>query len=422
MCQSFFVNNRNKFKNKMNNRSAAVFFAGCAPYKIGDEKYSFSPNRNFYYLTGIDNENCAVFLCFNNNVFTVTLYIERDNGVMAKWVGATIKPEEAKKISGISYIRYIDQLENDISDYLFKAGTELMYLDTCTREWVAELSQGVKFSNEFIKRFPAVKIIDAYNIFAEMREIKEDYEIGLIQKAIDITREGIECMLKNSKPNMMEYEIEAYFDFILTKNGVKDKAFKTIAASGNNGTILHYTKNSSMAHDGDLILFDLGAQVGWYNGDLSRTFPVNGKFTERQKLFYNIVLNGQKLVIDAIKPELPFVQLNEMLREFYFVELKKIGLVETIEEVSKYYFHNVSHSLGAETHDIGRYKSGVLKSGMVITVEPGLYIEEYGIGIRIEDDVLVTENGCKVLSSEMIKTVEEIEEFMAKGNGSYGKV
>ena len=151
----------------------------------------------------------------------------------------------------------------------------------------------------------------------------------------------------------------------------------------------------------------------WYNGDISRTFPVNGKFTERQKLVYEIVLEGQQKVIEAIRPGVPFASLNELLKEHYFEELKKIGLVETEADVAKYYYHGVSHYLGAETHDIGRYAERTLQPGMVLTVEPGLYIEEWEIGIRIEDDVLVTEHGREVMTADMIKTVEEIEAFMA---------
>ena len=166
--------------------------------------------------------------------------------------------------------------------------------------------------------------------------------------------------------------------------------------------------------DGDLLLVDCGAQVDWYNGDITRTFPINGKFTPLQKQIYDIVLSGQQKVIETIKPGVKFSRLNEVLKEHYFEELKKIGLAETAEDVSKYYYHGVSHYLGAETHDIGRYGDRRLEPGMVLTVEPGLYIDEYKIGIRIEDDVLVTDNGCEVLSAGFMKTTEEIEAFMGK--------
>ncbi len=225
-------------------------------------------------------------------------------------------------------------------------------------------------------------------------------------------------MMKHAKPGMMEYEIEAYYDFVLRKNGVKDKAFQTIAASGMNGTVLHYMNNSKRTEENDLILIDAGAQWGYYSGDISRTFPVSGKFTPLQKTVYNIVLKGQQLIIDNIKPGVMYPELNEMLKEYYFDELKKLGLVKTKEEVFNYYFHGVSHFIGAETHDVGD-RSQSLKPGMVISVEPGLYIEEWGIGIRIEDDALVTENGCEILTKNMIKTVEDIERFMAENKNAW---
>ena len=410
MAEPFFIKNRKKLFSKLEQNSVAVLFAGNAPTKRGDEKYPFSPDRNFYYVSGIDKQNCILFFTKNDN--EVTLYIERDNGILQKWVGANITEEQAKQISGIQNIRYIDQFEQDFAEYVFKNNIQICYMDMECREY-GNITPALQYAEKVKKYFPEVVQKNIYTIFEELREIKEQYEIDLIQQAIDITIKGIECMMKNTKPDMMEYEIEAYFDFILKQNGIHEKAFQSIAASGKNGTILHYMENNSKAKSGDLILFDVGAQKNWYNGDISRTFPVNGKFTQKQKMVYNIVLEGQKKVIEAIKPGVPFTRLNEILKEHYFEELQKLGIVKTLEDVSEYYYHGVSHYLGAETHDIGN-RQKLLQQNMVLTVEPGLYIEEWDIGIRIEDDVVVTENGCRVLSEKMIKTVEEIEKFMAK--------
>lgn len=415
MIDQFFRKNREKLIDKLEENTVAVLFAGQAPYKRGDELYPFSPDRNFYYVTGMERERFVVLLGKTGGTSTVTLYIDRDNGYLAKWVGATMTDMEAQEISGITDIKYRDEFLADLAAYVFKNNSKALYLDLERRDWDGALSQALTFAAEFRTKFPSVEIKDLYHIFAELREVKEEYELGLMRQAIDITRLGIEEMMRHAKSGMMEYEIEAYFDFILTKHGVRQKAFQTIAAAGKNATVLHYSKNTGQTKDGDLILIDAGAQVSWYNGDLSRTFPVSGKFTERQKLVYNIVLEGQQKVIDAIAPDVPFSSLNEVLKEHYFTELKKIGLVEKKEDVANYYYHGVSHYLGAETHDIGRYVEKNLKHGMILTVEPGLYIEEWGIGIRIEDDVLVTETGREVLSKDMIKTVEEIEAFMAKG-------
>ena len=414
MKTEFVTNNRNKVFKRMLDNSVLILFAGHAPYKRGDEKYEFSPDRNFYYVTGIDRENQIIMFLKTESARSATLYIERDNGYLAKWVGANMTEDEARLESGIEEISYLDKFYGDLSDTVFKNNIKHIYIDLENREWDAAESESLKFANEFRKKYPAVDMIDAYPFFADLRMIKEPYELDLMRKAVKITTDGLEAMMKNARPGMYEYELEAYFDFVLTKNGVTDKAFKTIVASGERGTILHYNKNNCMAKDGDLVLVDCGAQYGWYCGDITRTFPVNGKYTPLQKRIYDIVLEGQRRVIETIRPGVKFSRLNETLKEFYFEELKNLGLVSSPEEVSKYYFHGVSHYLGAETHDIGRYGDRTLVPGMVLTVEPGLYIEEYGIGIRTEDDALVTENGCELLSDGFMKTTEEIEEFMGK--------
>jgi len=411
-----FKKNREKLLNRMEMYSVAVIFAGKAPYKRGDERYPFSPDRNFYYLTGIDREDCILFVAKTRNGVQETLYIPRDNGDMAKWVGANMTGAEAEEISGITDISVIDAFEDDFAAYMFKNGIKKLWLDLENREWNDAMSPALEFAEKARRQMPHLIIGDLYPDFSEMRVIKEEWELERMRKAMDITRLGIEEMMKAAKAGVMEYEVEAAYDYILKKNGVVDKAFGTIAAGGKRGTILHYDKNNQQVNDGELILIDAGAQWGWYAGDISRTFPVNGRFTERQKLVYNIVLEGQRRVIEAVKPGIPFSSLNELLKDYYFDALKEIGLVETKEDVAKYYYHGVSHYLGAETHDIGRYIDRSLQPGMVLTVEPGLYIEEWEIGIRIEDDVLVTENGCEVMTSAMIKTVEEIEAFMEKYN------
>ncbi|MBS6173096.1 MAG: aminopeptidase P family protein [Clostridiales bacterium] len=415
MTERFFIDNRRKLAARLEEGSAAVLFAGKAPLKRGDEYYPFSPDRNFYYVTGVERENCVFLMAKVAGGLQETLFIPRDNGILAKWVGANMTVEEAEEISGMTDIRPIDAFADDFAQMVFRNNITKIYLDLEHREWDDVLTPALRFAKELREKYPAMAVGDLYPIFGDLRLIKEPYELEKMRKAMDITRMGVEAMMANARPGMMEYEIEAHFDFTLMQHGAREKAFQTIAAAGERGTILHYTKNNGKTKDGDLLLVDCGAQVDWYNGDISRTFPVNGKFTERQKLVYNIVLEGQQKVIDAIRPGQPFSRLNEILKEHYLEALKEIGLVKTMADVAKYYYHGVSHYLGAETHDIGRYTERVLQPGMVLTVEPGLYIEEWGIGIRIEDDALVTEDGCEIMTKDMIKTVEEIEAFMAKG-------
>lgn len=415
MANLFFSQNRTRLAERMPQNSIAVLFAGKAPCKRGDEYYPFSPDRNFYYLTGIEREEMIFVLAKHNTQTEEILFLPRDNGEMAKWVGANMTHAEAQEISGISDLRPLDAFPEDFATLVFRQNITTLCLDMEHRQWADTQTPALRFAAECRANYPAMQFLDLYPIFGDLRLIKAPFELERMRKAMDITRKGLESMMLHARPNLYEYEMEAYFDFTLMQNGVRHKAFSTIAAAGERATILHYTNNDGIAKDGDLLLVDCGAQYGWYNGDITRTFPVNGKFTPRQRMVYEIVLEGQQKVIDAIRPGVPFSRLNEILKEHYLTALQKIGLAESMADVAKYYYHGVSHYLGAETHDIGRYISRDLQPGMVLTVEPGLYIPEWEIGIRIEDDVLVTENGCEVMTKDMIKTVDEIEAFLAKG-------
>jgi Xaa-Pro aminopeptidase len=320
---------------------------------------------------------------------------------------------EAKKISGIKNIVFLDEFEERVGSILNRAKVDNLYLDLERQEFHIVMTAPQIFAKSVVERYPYLRIKNIYHEIAKLRLIKSDEEIQLIREAIQITDKGIKKLMENLKAGMKEYELEAYFNFTLKINGIKDFAFNTIAASGKNATILHYDKNDSLLCDGELVLFDLGAQYKYYNADISRTFPVNGKFTERQKQVYNIVLRAQEAVKAIAKPNVLFSVLNETAKRVLAEGCIELGLIKEASELPKYYFHGVSHYLGLDTHDVGNYDIE-LKEGMVVTNEPGLYIEEESMGIRIEDDLLITEDGCENLSKQIIRTVEQIEEFMAK--------
>ncbi|WP_250278042.1 aminopeptidase P family protein [[Clostridium] colinum] len=406
----FFKNNRKKIINALEENSIVILFAGKAKHKTCDQFFSFEPNRNFYYMTGIDKPHLIYMAIKNDKNIEETLFIERYDELKAKWEGKTIDEEESKNISSIENIKYLDEFEKIFYNAMFKNNIQYVYLDLENR--YLENDKEAFRQAEIIKQsYPYVSIKNIYNNISYFRLFKQKEEIENIKKAISITKQGIENIWKNTSPNIMEYELEACFDYEIKRNNSKDKAFNTILASGSNATILHYGENNDKINDGELILIDLGATYGYYSSDISRTFPANGKFSDRQKQIYNIVLEGQRKVIEAIKPGLPFKRLNEILIEHYEKELVKIGLIKDKSEISNYYYHGVSHYLGLDTHDVSHSSVTELKEGMVITVEPGLYIAKEGIGIRIEDDILVTKNGYENLSKDIIKTVEEIENF-----------
>ncbi len=404
--------NREKFFNLMDDFSAAIIFSGTAPLRHGDEIYPFCPQKNFYYLTGIDEPNLALVLVKRGNVQSATLFLERFDELNAKWIGKVLDAKEAQEISGIDKFKYIDELNTVTQGFFGKMTCEKIYFDLQKFFWGTEESKDIKYANEIRQKYPQAVIVNAYSMFAKLRMIKSEQEIAHIQKAVDITNESFKEIVSHAKPGVYEYELEAYHDFTVKKNGTRT-SFATIACAGANATVLHYVNNNSLTKDGDMLLLDFGAGWKHYSADITRTFPLNGKFSDRQKQLYNIVLEANQRVIAAAKPGLPFKRLNEIVLEFYDEKLREIGLIEKKEQVANYYYHGVSHHLGLETHDAS-YMPGdaVLEEGMVFTVEPGLYIAQEGIGIRIEDDVLITAEGNRVLSKDIIKTVDEIEEFM----------
>lgn len=415
MNKNFFATNRQKLGDVISNNSMAIFFAGQAPYKSADETYPFTPNRNFYYLTGIDEEKVIMVMVNINGEVSEMLFIQENDPVMTKWVGETISEVEAKEVSDIEDIKFLKDFESTIAGYFDRFSMNNVFLDLERQEFNIPRTPSQNFAGEIMQRYPYIKVKNIYHDIALLRTIKREEEIELIKKAIDITYDGIKEIWSNAKPGMKEYEIEAYFNYILKKNGVKDFAFPTIAATGKNATILHYVDNNTKTEDGELMLLDLGAQYKYYNGDISRTFPINGKFTERQKEVYNIVLEANETVMKAVKPGVTTGELQDITKRVLAEGCKRIGLIKEDSELNKYYYHGVAHPLGLDTHDVGP-RNVELKPGMIITDEPGLYIEEEGIGIRIEDDILVTEDGYINLSAHIIKSVEDIEAFMSESN------
>lgn len=412
MNKEFYVLNRKRLMEGVEDNSVVIMFAGEAPHMSADASYGFVPNRNFLYLTGIDRNQVILIMTKYNGKVEETLFIEESDPIMAKWVGERMSKEEAIEASGVEKIQFLGRFESSVN-MLGAANYENLYLDLERRSWDSMQSTAQLFGKNIVEKYPSFRVRNIYNAIRDMRVIKSDGEVECIKKAIGITYEGIKSMMLNARPGMYEYELEAYFDFELKRRGVKNHAFDTIAASGVNGTVLHYVANNSKIGEKDLILFDLGAQYNYYCGDISRTFPVTGRFTDRQRAVYNVVLRALNETTKAIKPGVPFSRLNEVCKNILTEGCKELGIISEDKEISKYYYHGVSHFLGLDTHDVGA-REVELKPGMVLTVEPGLYIEEEKIGIRIEDNVVVTETGNEVLSKDIIRTAEEIEEFMNK--------
>ena len=415
MDKNIYKINRNNLLDKIKDDSIIVLFAGKAVQKTGDQTYPFTPNRNFYYLTGIKEENHILVMSKINGVKTSKLYIKDIDLELEKWIGKSIRKEESIEITAVDEVKFKSQFDADIHSIIAMSEEINLYLDLEKMSVNSEGKIPHKFASEIVSKYPQVRVNNIYSKIGELRLKKSEEEVEKIRKAIEITKSGIELLMKEAKVGMKEYELEAYFDFNCKVKGATGLAFTTIAAAGKNATTLHYVDNNSELKENDLILFDLGAEYNCYNADISRTFPVNGKFTERQKEVYNSVLKVNEEIIKLIKPGMKYKEVNEKATDLIAEECIKLGLIDDKKDVRKYYYHSIGHSLGMDTHDIETpHRDITFEPGVIFTVEPGIYIEEEGIGIRIEDDILVTENGVINLSSDIIKSVDDIEEFMKR--------
>ncbi len=409
--QSIYEAHREHLSQFLNVGDLAVLFSGKAPKSTADAHYAFLPNKNFFYFTGCTEEHFIVTMLMTDKGLETTLFIEKPDYDVEKWVGRKLTKASAIEKSGIKDVQYLDQFISFTGRLINNGKVERVFLDLEKLSWDEMESAASTFVSEFSKRYPFITVKSLHFILCELRVIKSEEEIKQIETAIDLTNKGLDAILKILKPGVIEYQLEATFAYHIRMHGAERCSFETIAASGSDGVILHYVENKKPVQAGDLVLLDLGAQYGQYAADISRTYPVSGKFTERQAQIYNIVLKAQQDVIDAMKPGIPFEELNKVCQKSLAESLKQIGLIKEDSELTKYYYHGVSHYLGLDVHDIGS-RNGLLKPGMVLTVEPGLYIAEENIGIRIEDDILITEDGNVVLSKQIPKSVADIEAMM----------
>ncbi len=335
-------------------------------------------------------------------------------------MGAGLTFEKASNQSQISLenIRNITTFDNIVSSLLSTSrralfgNIETFYLDLERQNDLSDDTVSIKYAHKLKDLYPFLTVKSSQMILAELRMVKSEAEVNQIIEAIKITEKGLNRIMNNLKPGINEAEAEAEFKYVLNKHKTTT-AFDTIAAGGKNATILHYVDNQSMILDRDLVLFDLGVSYENYNSDITRVYPANGTFTDRQKAVYEVVLEANKKTIEWIKPGVTLKEFNEYGKKILVEGAKKLGLITEDDEITKYYYHGLGHYLGLDVHDVGNY-SLPIPEGAIITIEPGLYIAEEGIGIRIEDDIYVSKNGSINLSKGIIKEIDEIEAFMKK--------
>ena len=408
--KSYFQKNRKNFISKMKDSSIAIFQNGTAPIKDNDTEYPFRTDNNFWYMTGLEIPEAKLIIYPDEPRGKVeTLFIPPSNPEIEAWIGKRLTVEEAKEQTGIENVMVL----NSFNTMFMRAQSTVENLYICYND--VGFMKGRKPFLDFIEKvkyyYPGLNLKKANLILAELRQIKSQEEIKMINKAINITHKAMINVWENLKPGIFEYEIMADFISIFIKNGCKGFGFEPIIATGRNSATLHYINNNSKLEDGHLILFDLGAEYLNYSADISRTVPVNGKFSKEHKEVYKRVLDIQKELIDFIKPNITFKEINEKTEELISGHLVKLGYIEDKKDFKKYYMHSFGHHLGLSVHDIGPINQPLTK-GNVITVEPGIYCYDKGFGVRIEDDILITDNGNEVLSKNIPKEIDEIESIV----------
>lgn len=376
----------------------------------------FKQDNDFLYITGLAIPEAVYFAYKGQNGTAEMLFIQRCDPDKEVWTGTIMKSDEASQISGIAKdkIHYLDEFLSILS----------IYCPSMEKIWANIGAQAldkpptIQLYRLFPlrERFPGIKIESFETLITPFRKVKSEWEIKQLQYAIDITGKAIMDVWEQAKVGMMEYELEAIMFYLMQRKGVSHWGFAPIVGTGINAATLHYERNECKINDGDIILMDVGASYLNYSADITRCFPINETFNTRQKDVYNTVLDVQKKIIEMIKPGVELAELNREARNLLAKGAIQLGLIDREEDVFKYYMHSISHFLGMDTHDVGG-RNAILCPGNVITVEPGLYIPEEKLGIRIEDDVLVTENGYSVLSKDIPKEVSEIEEIRKRALG-----
>lgn len=400
---NIFKSRRNKLLEKILCRSLIFIFSGSLKKQSEDSDYPFFVNRNFYYLSNLSQENSIIILCKDkNNKVNEYLFIDGKDEKMDKYFGEKINISEAKKVTNIDNVFFNSEFNLKIKSILSVFSIKNIYVD------LHNLFENKVFS--FLNENNNLNIIDIYPLIRDLRVIKDKNEINNIEQAIKITELGLEVIIEKLKKHSdNEIEIFNAFNEKILNLGTHEIAFPSIIASGKNACCLHYPKPFDKIDKNSLILCDVGASYEHYCADVTRVFPVNGKFSQYQKKIYQIVLNCNKKIISVIKPGKTMFEIQELTKKFLAEQCLKEKIIEKLSDIKNYYFHNISHHLGLDVHDVGDIDKK-FEPGMVITVEPGLYIQEKKIGIRIEDDVLITKNGCECLTKFIPKEIKDIEQ------------
>lgn len=420
--KELFIKNREKFKSRLKNHATAILNSNDIMPTSADGILPFKQDADFFYLSGIDQEESILLITpdFPKENMREILFLRETNEQIAIWEGHKYTKEEAREASGIENIMWLDSFESTLNSILAESSS--IYLDS--NEHIRNASAVETRTKRFNNWCKSVYTLHQYEriapILTDLRCVKEQREIDLIQHACDITEKGFRRILESTKPGVWEYELEAEYAHEFLKNRATGFGYEPIIASGANSCVLHYVDNNQQCQDGDMLLFDVGAEYANYNADMSRTIPVNGRFSKRQRDVYDAVLRVKNAATDMLTPGNAIPEYHHAVGKVMEQELITLGLIDKTDVKNqssnapayrKYFMHGTSHHLGLNVHDVASiYKK--FEPGMVLTVEPGIYIPEEGFGIRIEDNIVITENGYNNLMKNIPIESAEIETLM----------
>jgi len=420
--KKLFVENRELFSVKLKENTLAIFNANDIMPTNADGTVPFRQNNDLFWLCGVDQEETilVIFPDYPDKNLREILFLKETNEEIAIWEGAKLTKEEAYSTSGIPTVFWLSELENKLAELITKADEIYLNKNMHSRSTSEVQTRDDRFRIMIKEKFSSKNIIEVAPIMHELRYIKSKIEIALMQTACNITERGLKRILPFIKAGVMEYEIEAELMHEFLINRSAGFAYQPILASGINSCVLHYIDNNKPCKDGDILLMDFGAEYANYASDLTRTIPVNGKFSARQKAVYNSVLHVMKEATKMLVPGTNFKDYNKEVGRIMEAELLKLGLLDKHDVkkqdsknplFKKYFMHGTSHSIGLDVHDVGSFETP-MKDGMVFTCEPGIYILEEKLGIRLENDILITTNGPNDLMKNIPIEVDEIEELM----------
>ncbi len=421
---ALFVSNRKQLAKALKPASLALFNSNDSMPTNADGHLPFRQNNDLFYLTGVDQENSILVICpdFPDKKYREVLFVQETNEQIAIWEGHKLTKEEAHKLTGIETIMWLSEFNKLFRHMMTMGGVENVYLNT-NEHYRAEINvetRDARFIDWCKKLYPLHRYERLAPIVSKLRNVKSKAEIDLLQQACDITETAFRRVLRFVKPGVKEYEIEAEYAHEFLRNGSRGFAYTPIIASGANSCVLHYIENDKLCQDGDILLLDVGAEYANYNADLTRSIPVNGKYNKRQKDVYNAVLRVQKAAIKMLRPGVHYFEFHKEIQKLIekeLVELKLISKTDIKNQNSerpafqKYFMHGTSHMLGLDVHDVGNMHAKI-QVGQVWTVEPGIYIKEERLGIRIENNIVIGRDKNFDLMKNIPIETEEIEELM----------